>query len=279
MFTEFTRKRINEYVPDVYWVPIDINIVRFQIGCICTLTSFLRDHLGYRGCLKLKFRITLNQPNAFSAKIFVHTRTTTRFHEDTKTARSFVFDLSFYKRRATRSTPRPSFLPEARIQFTLHRLEQSFVIPRWTLQWIKKKEKILRRQSKANRAQLRSEIRSNEREREGKLWNAIFHRLTSGMPIIPLVVCHVDTHRVIPHRFHVVNSHVSILLLVAEHRIFTCDVNATWINGTNRYKRNGHFARRSKKERWVGGGERGKISLAHTHVSNSCTRKQYIYMG
>lgn len=97
------------------------------------------------------------------------------------------------------------------------------------------------------------------------------------MPIIPLVVCHVDTHRVIPHRFHVVNSHVSILLLVAEHRIFTCDVNATWINGTNRYKRNGHFARRSKKERWVGGGERGKISLAHTHVSNSCTRKQYIY--
>lgn len=141
MFTEFTRKRINEYVPDVYWVPVDINIVRFQIGCICTLTSFLRDHLGYRGCLKLKFRITLNQPNAFSAKIFVHTRTTTRFHEDTKTARSFVFDLSFYKRRATRSTPRPSFLPEARIQFTLHRLEQSFVIPRWTLQWIKKKRK------------------------------------------------------------------------------------------------------------------------------------------
>lgn len=115
------------------------------------------------------------------------------------------------------------------------------------------------------------------REREGKLWNAIFHRLTSGMPIIPLVVCHVDTHRVIPHRFHVVNSHVSILLLVAEHRIFTCDVNATWINGTN-YKRNGHFARRSKKERWIGGGERGKISLAHTHVSNSCTRKQYIYI-
>lgn len=104
MFTEFTRKRINEYVPDVYWVPIDINIVRFQIGCICTLTSFLRDHLGYRGCLKLKFRITLNQPNVFSAKIFVHTRTTTRFHEDTKTARSFVFDLSFYKRRATRFT-------------------------------------------------------------------------------------------------------------------------------------------------------------------------------
>lgn len=141
MFTEFTRKRINEYVPDVYWVPIDINIVRFQIGCICTLTSFLRDHLGYRGCLKLKFRITLNKPNAFSAKIFVHTRTTTRFHEDTKMARSFVFDLSFYKRRATRSTPRPSFLPEARIQFTLHRLEQSFVIPRWTLQWIKKKRK------------------------------------------------------------------------------------------------------------------------------------------
>lgn len=200
-----------------------------------------------------------------------------RFHEDTKMARNFVFDLSFYKRRATRSTPRPSFLPEARIQFTLHRLEQSFVIPRWTLQWIKRKEKILRRRSKANRAQLRSEIRSNERE--GKLWNAIFHRLTSGMPIIPLVICHVDTHRVIPHRFHVVNSHVSILLLVAEHRIFTCDVNATWINGTNRYKRNGHFARRSKKERWVGGGERGKISLAHTHVSNSCTRKQYIYMG
>lgn len=88
----------------MYWVPIDINIVRFQIGCICTLTSFLRDHLGYRGCLKLKFRITLNQPNVFSAKIFVHTRTTTRFHEDTKTARSFVFDLSFYKRRATRFT-------------------------------------------------------------------------------------------------------------------------------------------------------------------------------
>lgn len=177
---------------------------------------------------------------------------------------------------AQQDLPRPSFLPEARIQFTLHRLEQSFVIPRWTLQRIKRKEKILRRRSKENRAQLRSEIRSNERE--GKLWNAIFHRLTSGMPIIPLVVCHVDTHRVIPHRFHVVNSHVSILLLVAEHRIFTCDVNATWINGTN-YKRNGHFARRSKKERWVGGGERGKISLAHTHVSNSCTRKQYIYMG
>lgn len=116
------------------------------------------------------------------------------------------------------------------------------------------------------------------REREGKLWNAIFHRLTSGMPIIPLVVCHVDTHRVIPHRFHVVNSHVSILLLVAEHRIFTCDVNATWINGTNRYKRNGHFARRSKKERWVGGRREGEdLSSAHSRLEFLHEKTIYIY--
>lgn len=33
-----------------------------------------------------------------------------------------------------------------------------------------------------------------------------------------------------------------------------------------------------KKKGGLGGGERGKISLAHTHVSNSCTRKQYIYI-
>lgn len=48
-------------------------------------------------------------------------------------------------------------------------------------------------------------------------------KLTSGMSVISLVVCHVDTHRVVPHGLHVVNSHVSILLLVAKHRIFTCD--------------------------------------------------------
>ena len=47
--------------------------------------------------------------------------------------------------------------------------------------------------------------------------------LTTGMSIVPLVVCHVDTHRIITHGLHVVNSHVSVLLLVAEHRIFTCD--------------------------------------------------------
>ena len=132
------------------------------------------------------------------------------------------------------------------------------------------------------------------RERDGeerrKLWNAIFHRLTSGMPVIPLVVRHVDTHRVIPHRFHVVNSHVSILLLVAEHRIFTCHVNETWINHTwiVEERCNGHFcvfARRVPKKKGGSGGrrERGKISLASdTHVLNSCMKETifiYIYMG
>lgn len=43
------------------------------------------------------------------------------------------------------------------------------------------------------------------------------------MSIVSLVICHVDAHRVIPHGFHIVNSHVSILLLVAKHRIFTYD--------------------------------------------------------
>lgn len=278
MFTEFTRKRINEYVPDVYWVPVDINIVRFQIGCICTLTSFLRDHLGYRGCLKLKFRITLNQPNAFSAKIFVHTRTTTRFHEDTKMARSFVFDLSFYKRRATRSTPRPSFLPEARIQFTLHRLEQSFVIPRWTLQWIKRKEKILRRRSKENRAQLRSEIRSNEREREN-------FETQSSIDLPPECRLSLSSSVTLTR---IESSPIDFMSSTVMYRYCCWSLSigsspATWTQRELMVRivtrETGTLQEGPKKKGGLGGGERGKISLAHTHVSNSCTRKQYIYMG
>lgn len=104
------------------------------------------------------------------------------------------------------------------------------------------------------------------------------------MPIIPLVVRHVDAHRVIPHRFHVVNSHVSILLLVAEHRIFTCDVNATWINDTIRYKGNGHFAcsqEGPKKKGGLGGreseGSREDLSSAHSRLE--FLHEKTIYMG
>lgn len=57
---------------------------------------------------------------------------------------------------------------------------------------------------------------------------------TCGMSIVPLVVRHVHTHRVIRHGFHVVNSHVTILLLVAEHRILTCSKHQTNMNEDER---------------------------------------------
>lgn len=56
----------------MYWVPIDIDIVRFQIGGICTLTSFLRDHLGYRGRCEIEILYHFEPTQqTFRIKIFV----------------------------------------------------------------------------------------------------------------------------------------------------------------------------------------------------------------
>lgn len=126
MFTEFTRKRINEYVPDVNWMPIDINIVRFQISGICTLTSFLRDHLGYRGCYEIEilYHFKLNS-TIFSAKIFTRT---TKIEDTFPRYEDGSFQpLSFYKRYVQQLRARSTvFSSEPRIQFTtLHRLERN----------------------------------------------------------------------------------------------------------------------------------------------------------
>jgi len=76
--------------------------------------------------------------------------------------------------------------------------------------------------------------------------NAANVLLTSGMSIISLVVRHVYAQRrVVCHGFHVINDHVPVLLLVAEHRILTCgkyrtnEVSEIWTSAANVDERDG----------------------------------------
>jgi len=70
--------------------------------------------------------------------------------------------------------------------------------------------------------------------------------LTSGMSIVSLVVRHVYAQRgVVCHGFHVINDHVAVLLLIAEHRILTCGkyrtnkVSESWTSAAYVHERDG----------------------------------------